>query len=261
MVSIFDFQTSIPQYEKSMGVNAKRGLFGSAPRKVQWAFMAADYLNKFRQSLAVQQSWYLEGDLDVVPCCGVITETTIHGRAGHSKERVVVIELPSIAFSNELKTVLLLWKSYRSNQQLIKRAIFFKTPLPGHAVFTQRNSIITGLAYKFLALQGLTYIYVEGRDEHRTACHSHICEWLRFSLMWMMPTPLGAVGEAQTKMSFSWLLVAADMIPSPVFMTVYAKARMSSSFFLGVFFITNLIHVELMHDINVIPASFFCQRS
>jgi len=49
-----DFRKTIAQYEKSMGKTSERGFFTSAPRKIQWAFMAADDLGKFRQSLAAQ---------------------------------------------------------------------------------------------------------------------------------------------------------------------------------------------------------------
>lgn len=46
-----DFRTSIAQYEKSMGESSARGFLRSAPRKAQWAFMAADDLEKFKRSL------------------------------------------------------------------------------------------------------------------------------------------------------------------------------------------------------------------
>ncbi|KAI9730882.1 MAG: hypothetical protein M1834_005600 [Cirrosporium novae-zelandiae] len=41
-----NFRKTIAQYEKSMGQGSGRGYFRSAPRKVQWAFMAADDLDK-----------------------------------------------------------------------------------------------------------------------------------------------------------------------------------------------------------------------
>lgn len=49
-----EFRDTIAHYEKSMGESSRRGLFRSAPRKVQWAFMAAEDLAMFRQSLAAQ---------------------------------------------------------------------------------------------------------------------------------------------------------------------------------------------------------------
>jgi hypothetical protein len=48
------FRKTIAQYENSIGQSSKRGLLRSAPRKVQWALMAAEDLSKFRQSLACQ---------------------------------------------------------------------------------------------------------------------------------------------------------------------------------------------------------------
>jgi hypothetical protein len=51
---IKDFRKAIDRYEKSMGESSKRGFFRSAPRKIQWAFMASDDLAKFRQSLAAE---------------------------------------------------------------------------------------------------------------------------------------------------------------------------------------------------------------
>jgi hypothetical protein len=51
---VADFKSAIAGYEKSMGKATKRGPFKSAPRKVQWAFRAADDINKFRQRLAAQ---------------------------------------------------------------------------------------------------------------------------------------------------------------------------------------------------------------
>ncbi|KAF5017810.1 hypothetical protein F66182_10236, partial [Fusarium sp. NRRL 66182] len=49
-----DFKGAIVKYEKSMGKSSHRGLVSSARRKVQWAFSAADDLDKFRQSLSAQ---------------------------------------------------------------------------------------------------------------------------------------------------------------------------------------------------------------
>lgn len=51
---IEDFRKTIARYDKSMGENAQRGWFSSAPRKVQWAFTAAEDLAAFRQTLDVQ---------------------------------------------------------------------------------------------------------------------------------------------------------------------------------------------------------------
>ncbi|KAF2185574.1 hypothetical protein K469DRAFT_726693 [Zopfia rhizophila CBS 207.26] len=48
------FKQTIDQYEKSMGKTSQRGGVRSAPRKVKWAFDAADDLDKFRQSLSAQ---------------------------------------------------------------------------------------------------------------------------------------------------------------------------------------------------------------
>jgi hypothetical protein len=42
---------TIDKFERSMGEETKRGWFTGAPRKVQWAFGAADDLDKFRVSL------------------------------------------------------------------------------------------------------------------------------------------------------------------------------------------------------------------
>jgi hypothetical protein len=49
-----EFRDTIAYYEESLGESSRRGLFRSAPRKVQWAFMAAEDLAMFRQSLAAQ---------------------------------------------------------------------------------------------------------------------------------------------------------------------------------------------------------------
>ncbi|EED12731.1 hypothetical protein TSTA_052530 [Talaromyces stipitatus ATCC 10500] len=49
-----DFKRTIVKYEKSMGKSSHRGFITSAPKKVQWAFSAADDLEKFRQSLSSQ---------------------------------------------------------------------------------------------------------------------------------------------------------------------------------------------------------------
>ena len=51
---IDEFRKSIAKYENAMGKDSDRGFLKSAPRKVQWAFMAADDLGKFRKSLAAQ---------------------------------------------------------------------------------------------------------------------------------------------------------------------------------------------------------------
>ncbi|KAH8691163.1 hypothetical protein BGW36DRAFT_438671 [Talaromyces proteolyticus] len=48
------FKRAIDKYEKSMGKSSQRRFLTSAPRKVQWAFNAADDLEKFRQSLSAQ---------------------------------------------------------------------------------------------------------------------------------------------------------------------------------------------------------------
>ena len=44
-----NFKESILQYEKSMGKDSKRGLIRSAPRKVQWAFLAVEDLKKIQE--------------------------------------------------------------------------------------------------------------------------------------------------------------------------------------------------------------------
>ncbi|KAF5013001.1 hypothetical protein FDECE_948 [Fusarium decemcellulare] len=54
MKHVQDFQETVAHYEKSMGKTAKRGLFSSAPRKIQWAFSAAEDLDTFRKSLSAQ---------------------------------------------------------------------------------------------------------------------------------------------------------------------------------------------------------------
>lgn len=51
---VVDFRKAIAQYEKSLGHSSERGFFRSAPRKVQWAFAAANDLEKFRRSLTAQ---------------------------------------------------------------------------------------------------------------------------------------------------------------------------------------------------------------
>ncbi|KAK9418619.1 putative Fungal N-terminal domain-containing protein [Seiridium unicorne] len=48
------YRKTIERYEKSMGKSSERGWFSSAPRKVQWAFSAAQDLAAFRQSLSAQ---------------------------------------------------------------------------------------------------------------------------------------------------------------------------------------------------------------
>lgn len=45
------FKKSIEQYEKSMGKDSSRGSILSAPRKVQWALLAAEDLKTFRNGL------------------------------------------------------------------------------------------------------------------------------------------------------------------------------------------------------------------
>lgn len=45
------FKERILKYERAMGKSTKRGWAGSVPRKVQWAFDAADDLARFRDSL------------------------------------------------------------------------------------------------------------------------------------------------------------------------------------------------------------------
>ncbi|KAJ5860728.1 uncharacterized protein N7529_008038 [Penicillium soppii] len=45
------FKKSIAQYEKSMGKDSSRGSIRSAPRKVQWALLAAEDLETFRKGL------------------------------------------------------------------------------------------------------------------------------------------------------------------------------------------------------------------
>jgi hypothetical protein len=47
-------KNTIDKYEKSLGKGTKRGPFATAPRKVQWAFGAAEDLEELRQSLS---SW------------------------------------------------------------------------------------------------------------------------------------------------------------------------------------------------------------
>ena len=53
-VFVQEFKATIGKYEKSMGKTSERGKVAGAPRKVQWAFAAAEDLSKFRQSLAAQ---------------------------------------------------------------------------------------------------------------------------------------------------------------------------------------------------------------
>ncbi|KAF3394513.1 hypothetical protein F1880_004808 [Penicillium rolfsii] len=45
------FKKSIEQYERSMGTNSSRSSIRSAPRKVQWALLAAEDLETFRKGL------------------------------------------------------------------------------------------------------------------------------------------------------------------------------------------------------------------
>jgi hypothetical protein len=49
-----DFRKTIYRYEKSLGQQSNHGRLRSAPKRVQWALMAADDLDKFRQSLAAK---------------------------------------------------------------------------------------------------------------------------------------------------------------------------------------------------------------
>lgn len=51
---IDDFRKSIASYEKSLAEGSQRGAMSSAPRKVQWAFVAAEDLGKFRQCLSAE---------------------------------------------------------------------------------------------------------------------------------------------------------------------------------------------------------------
>lgn len=51
---INDFRQTVARYEKSMGESSSRGKFASAPRKIQWAFDAADDLDDFRKRLQSQ---------------------------------------------------------------------------------------------------------------------------------------------------------------------------------------------------------------
>ena len=45
------FKERIEQYEKSLGKNSSRGSIRSAPKKVQWALLAAEDLQIFRKGL------------------------------------------------------------------------------------------------------------------------------------------------------------------------------------------------------------------
>jgi hypothetical protein len=51
---VTDFKTMIARYEKSMGKSTKRNATLSAPRKVHWAFNAAEDLSKFQPRLSAQ---------------------------------------------------------------------------------------------------------------------------------------------------------------------------------------------------------------
>lgn len=51
---INDFRRTVAHYEKSMGESSSRGIFASAPRKIQWVFDAADDLDDFRKRLQSQ---------------------------------------------------------------------------------------------------------------------------------------------------------------------------------------------------------------
>ena len=51
---VTDFQAMIASFEKSMGKSSKRNAIASAPRKVQWAFEAAEDLSKFQPRLSAQ---------------------------------------------------------------------------------------------------------------------------------------------------------------------------------------------------------------
>ncbi|KAJ3545950.1 hypothetical protein NM208_g2243 [Fusarium decemcellulare] len=54
MEHVQDFRETVARYEKSMGETTKRGFFSSAPRKIQWAFSAAEDLDTFRKNLSAQ---------------------------------------------------------------------------------------------------------------------------------------------------------------------------------------------------------------
>ena len=58
---IVHFMQSITKYEKSLGSKAPSGALRGAGRKVQWAFLAAQDLDKFSRSLQMQ--------LDVLRLC------------------------------------------------------------------------------------------------------------------------------------------------------------------------------------------------
>jgi hypothetical protein len=72
-----EFRKTIDRYEKSMSKSSQRGAFRSAPRKVQWAYTAADDLAKFRQSLSAEiglvnfliQSNILWVQIQTIECC------------------------------------------------------------------------------------------------------------------------------------------------------------------------------------------------
>ncbi|KAN0093540.1 hypothetical protein V8E51_016724 [Hyaloscypha variabilis] len=87
---INDFRKTINRYEKSMSENSERGFFRSSPRKIQWAFRAADDLAKFRQSLAAE--------LDLVK---IVIQTSILSIVGsYNQPRPVLIGPPqSLALS------------------------------------------------------------------------------------------------------------------------------------------------------------------
>lgn len=51
---INDFRKTVTRYEKSMGESSSRGKVASAPRKIQWAFDAADDLDDFGKRLQSQ---------------------------------------------------------------------------------------------------------------------------------------------------------------------------------------------------------------
>ncbi|EMR66095.1 hypothetical protein UCREL1_6927 [Eutypa lata UCREL1] len=53
---IKQFRKTIESYERSLGEKSQRGTFFSAPKKVQWALLAAEDLASVRQALTAQVS-------------------------------------------------------------------------------------------------------------------------------------------------------------------------------------------------------------
>ncbi|KAK4560405.1 hypothetical protein LTR86_005601 [Recurvomyces mirabilis] len=51
---VAEFKQGIHKYEKGLGEYSERGMVANVPRKLQWAFAAADDLDKFRQSMQAQ---------------------------------------------------------------------------------------------------------------------------------------------------------------------------------------------------------------